>query len=165
MEIRQRVQEITVEDGWALIDILQVPDQPGIAAQIFGAIADSGLSVDMIVQNAGLQRKTDVSLTVREEDAGQAVTVLKGIQSQIEAKDIELKVQLAKVQLVGTGILSDPSYVGHLFSALADAEVNILCIGTSEVRISCLVDSTARHKAKRALGNTFRAEPRVNNPT
>ena len=158
MEIRQRVRDVTVEDGWAQIDVLQVPDRPGIAAQIFGKIAAAGLSVDMIVQNAGVHRNTDVSFTVREEEAQRAVDVLRGIQDEIGAQGIEAKAQLTKIQLVGTGILSDPSSVGRLFATLAEVGVNILCIGTSEVRISCLVDGKAKTKVPKALDAAFRVE-------
>ena len=158
MEIRQRVRDVAVEDGWALIRVLHVPDRPGIAAQIFGRVAAEGLSVDMILQNASVERSTDVSFTVRSTEVPRALRLMGEVQDQIGAKGVEAVEDLAKIQLVGTGILTDPSYLGNLFGTLAEADVNILCIGTSEVRISCLVEAPAKERALRALHKAFRTD-------
>ena len=158
MEIRQRVRDVTLEDGWALIRVLHVPDRPGIASQIFGPIAAAGLSVDMILQNASIERSTDVSFTVRSDQAPKALALLQETRKHIGGKAVEAVVNLTKIELVGTGILSDPSYIGRLFGTLADAKVNILCIGTSEVRISCLVESEAKERAREALHHAFQVE-------
>ena len=158
MEIRQRVREVAVEDGWALIRVLHVPDRPGIAAQIFGRLAAEGLSVDLILQNASVERSTDVSFTVMSTEAPRALRLMSETQDQFGAKGVEAVENLAKVQLVGTGILTDPSYLGNLFGALAEADVNILCIGTSEVRISCLVEAAAKDRALKALHKAFRID-------
>ena len=164
MEIRQRVREVAVEDGWALIKVDHVPDRPGIAAQICGRIAAEGLSVDMILQNASEERSTDLSFTVRSSDAPKALRALKQVQEQIGAKDLEAVEDLAKIQLVGSGILTDPTYVGRLFKTLADADVNILCIGTSEVRISVLVEAEAKERAREALHRAFKVDPVLPSP-
>ena len=157
MEIRQRVREVHTEDGWALVKVLRAPDQPGIAARIFAAIAEAGVSVDIILQNASVNRMTDVSFTVRQEDAARAVACLRDTVKDIGAAGVETRERLAKVQIVGTGILSDPTIVGHMFRALADAQVNILAIATSEIRISCLIAQEERGRAEKALRAAFEA--------
>lgn len=161
MEIRQRVREVTVNDGWALVRLNHVPDRPGVAALIFSKVAQAGISVEMILQNASVERSTDVSFTVRSENAAEALRLLKEAQADIGAKRIELIEDLAMVRLAGTGILTDPSYVGRMFRVLADARVNILAIGTSEVSISCLVEAAAREQAMRALNKAFQVDQAV----
>ena len=159
MEVRQRVREVVGEDGWALVRLTGVPDRPGVAALIFRAVADAGVSVDMILQNASVERVTDISFTLK---AGKEAPVLKALlrkQDEIGAAAIDSIQDLAVVQLVGTGILTDPSYVGHMFRVLADAGVNVLAIGTSEVRISCLIDSEDKNRALKALNEAFQADP------
>lgn len=155
MEIRQRVREVLLEDGSVLVKISRVPDRPGIAARIFGAIAAAGVPVDMILQNASVQRSTDISFTLKEEDLVKTKSVLEGIVKEIGAAGLEVRDEIVKVQVVGTGILSDPSYVGSMFRALASEQVNVLAIGTSEIRITCLVSKADRTKAGHALHAAF----------
>ncbi len=158
MEVRQRVREVVAENGWSLIKIIRVPDRPGIAAAIFGRLAEQGISVDMILQNASVERSTDLSFTVRQEDAARARACIEAIRGAIQAHDVEALEDLAKVQIVGTGILTDPSYVGRMFRALGDARVNILAIGTSEVKITCLIRAEDRQRARRALDAAFHVD-------
>lgn len=158
MEIRQRVREVVVDDGWALVRVEGVPDRPGIAAQVFGKVAAAGIPVDLILQNASVERSTDLSFTVRSEHAERVLGLLREVQAQIGAHGVEALDRLAMIQLVGTGILSDPSSIGRLFRVLADANVNILAIGTSEVRITCLVKSEARERARKALHQAFQPD-------
>ncbi len=155
MEVRQRVQAVVVEDGWSLLKVDRVPDKPGIAAKIFGAVADLGVSVDLILQNASVQRMTDLSFTVSQSDVARVVDALGPVCAEIGAAGVEALNDLTKIELVGTGILSDPAYVGRMFRVLADAEVNILAIGTSEIRISCLIEQAAQSRAKQALDKAF----------
>ena len=156
MEVRQRVRDIRLEDGWALVKLARVPDKPGIAALIFSPIATAGISVDLILQNASVDRLTDVSFTVRHEDVEGAVRRLEAIQDGVEAAGIETMDGLTKIELVGTGIVSAPAHISGLFSALGEAGVNVIAIGTSEVRISCLIEEKDRKKASKALHAAFR---------
>ena len=155
VEIRQRVRDVKVQDGWSLIKINNVPDQPGVAAQIFSKIAAAGVPIGLILQNASVERTTDVSFTVKTESSAAAMKSLQGTTQGIGAGKVEAVQGLAAVQIIGTGILTDPSYVGRIFRTLADAGVNILAIGTSEIRITILVQSQAAETARRALYRTF----------
>ncbi len=155
MEVRQRVSDIVVEEGWALIKLGRVPDKPGIAAQIFLTIANAHISVDLILQNASVDRMTDISFTVRRDDVESTVGCLEAIRDEVAVDSIEAMQRLTKVELVGTGIVSDPSYVGGLFKALGESQVNVIAIGTSEVRISCLIQQEDQKKAADALHGAF----------
>lgn len=155
MEIRQRVREVTVQDGWALIKVSGVPDQPGIAAQIFTKVADAGVPIGLVLQNASTERMSDVSFTVKDTDAATALQTMNDLRRNIGAAHIEAIRALAMVQIIGTGILTDPTYVGRIFRTLADADVNILAIGTSEIRITILVEEAAGKLARQALHRAF----------
>ncbi len=155
MEVRQRVREVVVDDGWALVKVTQVPDRPGVAAALFEKVAEEGLSVDLILQNASVERSTDMSFTVRQGDVAKARECALAVQETIQAKAVETLENLAKVQIVGTGILTDPTCVGRMFHALAEARVNVLAIGTSEIQITCLVHGEDQRKARRALDAAF----------
>lgn len=132
-----------------------VPDKPGIAAQVFGAVAKAGISVELILQNAGVNKVTDISFTVRQADAAATRRILESLKAAVGARKADSLERLAKVQVVGTGILNDPAYVGQMFKALGEAKVNILAIGTSEVRITCLVREADQSRAKSALNDAF----------
>ena len=151
MEVRQRVREVTTQDGWALIKVNRVPDQPGVAAQIFTKVAAAGVPIGLILQNASVERMTDVSFTVRAEDVSASLESLSTMRQAIGAGKVQALPDLAVVQIVGTGILTDPSYVGRIFTTMADAGVNILAVGTSEIRITILVDQEAVQTAQQAL--------------
>jgi aspartate kinase len=155
VEIRQRVQAVVVEDGWSMVKVDRVPDRPGIAAKIFAAVASVDVSVDLILQNASVERIVDLSFTVPQSDVARVMNALGPVSTEIEAAGVEALEDLTKVELVGTGILSDPAYVGRMFRVLADAKVNILAIGTSEIRITCLIEHAARSRAEKALNEAF----------
>jgi aspartate kinase len=155
LEIRQRVREVTINEGWALIKINGVPDQPGVAAQIFTKVAAAGVPVGLILQNASAERMTDVSITVRAEYAGAALEALEDTRGTIGAGSVEAVRGLATVEIVGTGILTDPTYVGRVFKTLADAGVNIQAIGTSEIRLTIVVTEEASRRAQQALHKAF----------
>lgn len=158
MEIRQRVREVSIEEGWALLKVNNVPDQPGVAAQIFTRVASDGVSIGLILQNAGVDRVTDVSFTVKAEDAAAAMAALEQTKGAIGARSVEAVTGLAAVSVVGTGILTDPSYLGRVFRTLADAGVNIVAIGTSEIRLTILVKDADKVKAQQSLHRAFQVE-------
>ena len=158
MEIRQRVREMKVQEGWCLIRINNVPDQPGVASQLFTKVAAKGVPIGLILQNASMERVTDVSFTVKEEHRSAALESLRDLQQTIRGGKIEAVSGLATVEIVGTGILTDPSYVGRIFRTLADAGVNILAIGTSEIRITVLVQASAASGAQSALYRAFKVD-------
>ena len=139
----------------AKITVEGVPDRPGIAAAIFRAVADEGIGVDMIVQNVSRDGRTDVSFTVPKDDLGHARTVMERVAPEVGAQRYTADDGIAKVSLVGAGMKSHPGVQADMFSALADAEINIEMISTSSIRITCVVRAADVDGAVRALHERF----------
>ena len=154
MEIRRRITAVVAEKPIAKITVRGVRDRPGVAAGLFEPLAASGISVDVIVQNAGEHGSTDMSFTVSQ---GQAQRAIEITQKSSPAKGSELVAGLnfAKVSIVGTGMQNTPGYAARMFKTLSDAGVNIEMISTSEVRITCIVDADMAEDAVRALHTAF----------
>ncbi len=158
MEIRNPVRGIAHDLKTNRITIASVPDQPGIAACIFQALADKNISVDIIVQNVSQSGVTDLSFTVADDDLNTAVATVQEVAQQIGAGGISTDQNVAKVSIVGTGIRSHPGYAARMFTALADANINIISITTSEIRITCLIERSKLEEAVRVLHKTFELE-------
>ena len=158
MEAKNPVRGIAHDTDVAKITVLGVPDRPGIAYQIFHALAEAAINVDIIVQNVSAQGVTDMSFTVNLADLAKAEKVLEPVISNTGAKDMTTSVDLAKVSIVGTGIRSHPGYADRMFGALAKEGINIVSITTSEIRITCLIDKADVQKAVQALHFAFELE-------
>jgi aspartate kinase len=139
----------------AKITVLGVPDNPGIAARIFRPLADEGVNIDMIVQNASEAGRTDVFFTLPKDDLRRAQSVLERIKDSIEARGIVTDTEIAKVSLVGAGMKSHPGVAADMFDALAGAGVNIEIISTSSIRVSCVIRRTDMEQAVRAVHAKF----------
>ncbi|HEX2275150.1 MAG TPA: ACT domain-containing protein, partial [Acidimicrobiales bacterium] len=122
-----------------MIRIRRVPDTPGIAAKIFGSLADEAINVDMIVQNVSEDGRTDVSFTMNEDDLGRSRSVIEHICNEIGAEGLSADADIGKVSLVGAGMRSHPGVAAGMFQALAEAGINLEMISTSSIRISCVV--------------------------
>ena len=134
----------------------RVPDLPGIAAQLFGALADAGVNVDIIVQSPSHEGRTDLGFTVAEEDAARAEEVARAAVERIGGGHVSRDTDIAKVSLVGAGMLSRPGVASRAFQALSDEGINIIAISTSEIKISCLVRRDEADLGLRALHRAFR---------
>jgi aspartate kinase len=155
MEERQRVRGIAEETNVAKITVVGVPDRPGIAAAIFEPLGAAGISVDLIVQNIGRSRHTDLTFSVAESDLKAAEKLVKVAAKTFGAKRVVSAAGIAKLSIVGTGMLGTPGIAGRMFRALADAGINIEMISTSEIRITCLVARDQVQKGVRVLHKTF----------
>ena len=158
MEQRNKVMGIAQDTDVARITIRGVPDRPGIAAALFQPLGDNGVSVDTIVQNASVERFTDLTFTVSRPDMNRAMEIVKPVAKEIGASEVMADTHLAKVSIVGAGMTSGTGYAGRMFRALFDAKVNIELITTSEIRITCLIDEAQVPKAVRALHKAFQLE-------
>ena len=157
-EIRDRVRGIATDGNVAKITVQGVVDRPGIAAGLFERLAAAGISVDVIVQNASIDGATDITFTVKLTDLDRAVEVVKEVARELEAREVVTAGNLAKVSIVGTGMQDTPGYASKMFRALADANINIEMITTSEIRITCIVDEGQVGDAARALHAAFQLE-------
>jgi aspartate kinase len=155
MEDRQRVRGIAEESNVAKITVVGVPDRPGIAAAIFEPLGAAGISVDVIVQNIGRSRRTDLTFSVAQSDLKAAEKLVKVAAKAIGATRVTSAGGIAKLSIVGTGMLGMPGIAGRMFRALADAGINIEMISTSEIRITCLVARDQVEKGVRILHKTF----------
>jgi len=150
------VSGIAHDKNQARLKINNVKDEPGIAAMIFNEIAKNNINVDMIVQNVSDDgRATDISFTVQRDDADKAYDVLKEISKKIDAGDVSLNKDVAKVSVVGVGMRSHPGVAAKMFDTLAKENINIRAISTSEIKISCLIDEKYTELAVRALHEAF----------
>ncbi len=157
------ISGVTHDTSEAKATILSVPDKPGVAARVFRALADSGVNVDMIVQNVSADGHTDMTFTLPKTDLAIAQPILDQLAKQIEVGGILYDSDIAKVSLVGAGMKSHPGVAADMFEALADAGINIEMITTSTIRISCVVRASNVDAAVRAIHEKFRlfAEERV----
>lgn len=155
MEVANKVRGVTYERGVARITLRAVPDRPGIAAAVFEPLAESNISVDTIVQNASAERLTDLSFTVDRSDLRAALEVTEGVAGTIGAGECVSHDNLGQVSIVGTGMQNAPGVAAVMFSALAEAGVNIEMITTSQIRITCVVDEAQVNDAVRTLHDAF----------
>ena len=140
----------------AKITVVGVPDRPGVAAAIFQAVADSQVNIDMIVQNiSAASGLTDISFTLPKSEGAQATAALQRIQAEVGFQAILFDDTIGKISLVGAGMRSHPGVSALLFAALAEANVNIEMISTSEIRISVVVRDTDLDNAVRAIHTAF----------
>lgn len=139
----------------AKISLIGVPDRPGIAAEIFGRLADHHIVVGMIIQNVGSDGLNDISFTVDRTEGDRALQVARETCKALGAKDVRIDTEVAKVSVVGVGIKSHAEVAARMFRALARKNINIESITTSEIRISCLIREDDIDKAVQAIHDEF----------
>ena len=146
---------VTHDRSQAKISILRVPDRPGIAAQVFGAIAGKNIVVDMIVQNISRDGYTDMSFTLPRGDHARAVAALEEVARSIGAQGVVHDERVAKVSIVGVGMRSHSGVAAKMFATLAKEGINIQMISTSEIAVSCVIEDKYAELAVRALHDAF----------
>ena len=158
MEVRNRVRSVAQDRNVAKITLIGVADKPGVAATVFEPLADAGVSVDTIVQNASVENLTDLSFTITRADLPKALDVVAPVAGAIGARGVTHDANMSKVSVVGTGMQNAPGYASRMFRTLADAGVNIEMITTSEIRITCIVAESQVNQAVQALHRAFDLE-------
>jgi aspartate kinase len=152
------VSGIAYNKNEAKITITRVVDQPGIAAKVFGRVAEAGIVVDMIVQNISQDGHTDISFTVPRGDFHKAMELVDGVAREIGADQILGDDQIAKVSIVGVGMRTHSGVAARMFAALAKENINIMMISTSEIKVSCVIGEEYTERAVRILHDTFDLE-------
>jgi len=158
MEVRNKVRGIAYDLDVAKITVVGVPDQPGIAASIFQPLAKAGISIDTIVQNASINKITDLTFTVAKSDLAGAMRVVKPIAKSIRARECASDAKLGKISIIGTGMQNTPGFAARMFDTLSQHNINIQLITTSEIRITCIIDEARVKDAVRALHRAFEVE-------
>jgi len=149
------VSGVTSSKNEARIAIRKVPDIPGIAARIFTPIAEAGIQVDLIIQSIQSGGKNDLTFTVPKGDMAKTMEIGRRIAAEIGAEEVLGDDSIAKISVVGVGMKNHSGVAARMFSTLAAENINIRLIGTSEIRISCVVDEKYAELAVRALHTAF----------
>ena len=155
MEDRIKVTGIAYTTNVAKITVRSLPDRPGIAASLFEPLASIGISVDTIVQNTSVDNTTDISFTVTRNDLPRAFAEVESVVGEMGAAGVVSDATLASVSIVGSGMQNTPGYASRMFRVLADGNINIDMITTSEIRISCVIKETHGAEAVRLLHRDF----------
>lgn len=149
------VSGITYNQGEAKITILRVPDKPGVASKIFSPITEANINVDMIIQNTSTDGYADLTFTVPKTDFKKALDIVKKTAKELNAADVITDTNISKISIVGAGMRSHAGVASKMFTALANVGINIMMISTSEIKISCVIDSKYTELAVRVLHDAF----------
>ena len=149
------VSGVTHNKDEARITLKKVPDQPGVAANIFTPISESGILVDMIIQNTRAGGKTDLTFTVPKAQFAKALEIEKKVAEEIGAQDVFGDKNIAKVSVIGVGMKNHSGVASIMFHTLAKENINIIMISTSEIRISCIIEEKYTELAVRVLHTAF----------
>lgn len=152
---RPVITAVTYDRGESKITIRNVPDRPGVAAKIFGYLAENNINIDMIIQNISAKGFTDISFTVSKEDTETAKTLSEQIATELGAGSVEVDRDIAKVSLIGAGMRTHPGVAAKMFSALADKGINIEMISTSPIKISVVIREEKVEEAVKAVHDAF----------
>ena len=156
MEIYRPVSGVTVDKNQARIAILKVPDRPGIAGEIFGALATQHISVDMIIQAFHQDRSVnDITFTIRRDDLEESQKIIEKVVKSIGAEGVLTDEDVAKLSVVGAKLMDQPDVASRMFTELGNQGVNIKMISTSDIRISCAISNSVADRALRAVHDLF----------
>lgn len=152
---RMLVNGVALDKKAARVSVMGLKDEPGIAFKVFNLLAKENINVDIILQSIGRENTKDISFTVDEDELEEAIQILEENKSRITASEIKYKKDVAKVSVVGAGMMSNPGVASIMFEALYGAGINIRMIATSEIRITVLVDEKDGERAVNACHEAF----------
>ncbi len=155
---QMKISGIAKDSNVARIAIEGVPDEPGISFKVFRALAKNKINVDIILQSVGRDNTNDISFTVAKSDADEAAEIMRGVAETLGAKKVSVDANVAKVSIVGAGMVSASGVAALMFEALYDAKINIKMISTSEIKVSVLIDADYADQAVQAIHNKFFAD-------
>lgn len=155
---KEVVSGVTYDRNQAKVTVVHVPDRPGIAARLFTPLSDENIPVDMIIQNASIDGFTDLTFTVARKDIRDVKRMVDKVSVEIGATGVEYDENISKVSIVGVGMKSHAGVASRMFTALASEGINILMISTSEIKISCVIESKYTELAVRVLHDAFGLE-------
>lgn len=158
VEKKNKVRGIAHDLDVAKITLQAIPDQPGVAGRVFTPLAEAGINVSTIVQNAGTDGLADVSFTVARGDLKRALAIVEPVAGELKARAVIPGDNLGKVSIVGSGIENSPGHAAAMFRTLAAAGINIEMITTSQIRITCVIDRGRVAEAVQALHLAFALE-------
>ena len=155
IETGTRVRAVVDNADIARITIEGIPDAPGLANALFEPLAAAGVNVDIIVQNLGHGGATDISFTVPRDDLDDGLEIVRAVADRVGASGVTWSDEVAKISIVGIGMQSTPGVAARMFRTLAENEINITSITTSEILVTCIIDQDRLEDAARALHTAF----------
>lgn len=158
MENAPVVSGVAYDYNVAKIGLFDVPDHPGVAKKIFKALSAQNLNVDMIIQSAMRNNVNDIGFTTTQDDLRKALLTIEAIQQEVGFRGYTHDEDVAKVSIVGAGMISHPGVAADMFEALADEDINLEMITTSEIKVSCVIKRTDTVKAVQALHKKFKLD-------
>ena len=160
MVINKPVAGVASDLSQVRIVVREIPDTPGEAATLFSYLAEENISVDMIIQSYARKstNTNDIAFTIGKEDLAKALAILDKVKEKLGAESVTTDDDIAKVSIIGAGMIDRPGIASTMFKTLADSDINIKMISTSEIKISCLIDKADADKAVKALHKVFNLE-------
>ena len=149
------ISGVTSDKDQAKVSLIGLPDTPGVAAEIFQALADASINIDMIIQNASQDGTADLSFTTAEKDLDKTIEIVSEIKEKTGFNNVNKDCNIAKVSVIGIGMKSHVGIASKAFRALADAEINIQMISTSEIKISCVIQEDQTENAVQIIHDAF----------
>lgn len=157
MEINKPVAGVAVDSTQVRVVVCDIPDTPGEAATLFSSLAKENISVDMIIQSYArkVSNTNDIAFTINKEDLEKTQEILENVKTTLKAGDVSFDDNIAKVSIIGAGMIDRPGIASTMFKTLADNNINIRMISTSEIKISCLINKEDAQKAIKSLHEVF----------
>ena len=155
---RMLISGVALDRNTARISVIGLKDQPGMAFKLFNMLAKENINVDVILQSIGRENSKDISFTVSRDEADAAVSILENNLSRVGGKSISCNREVAKVSIVGAGMMSNPGVAAKMFEALYNQNININMISTSEIRVTVLIHERDAERAANAVHDAFGLE-------
>ncbi len=152
---KEVVAGVTYDRDQAKITVVHVPDRPGVAARLITPLSEHNIVVDMIIQNASILGHTDLTFTVSRKDIREATRIVSEVAKEVGAEKVEIDDNVAKVSIIGVGMISHSGVAAKMFETLAHEGINIMMISTSEIKISCVVEAKYTELAVTVLHDAF----------
>jgi len=152
---RMLISGVAADKDTARISVIALKDEPGIAFKLFNLLAKNNINIDIILQSVGRDGTKDISFTVATDDAKDTIALIEDNKNRITAKKVELEAEVAKLSIVGAGMMSNPGVAAKMFEALYNVGVNIKMISTSEIRVTVLIDEKNTEKGLQAIHEAF----------
>jgi len=149
---------VTYDKDQAKITVVHVPDKPGVAAGLFMPLSERNISVDMIIQNASAEGYTDLTFTVSKKEMKEAQKIINAAAKAVGAKRVEVDDDVAKISIIGVGMVSHSGVAARMFKTMSNEGINIMMISTSEIKISCIIKRKYTELAVTALHDAFGLE-------
>ena len=155
---RMLVSGVAADKNTTRISVVGLQDKPGVAFRVFDALAKANINVDMILQSIGRDNSKDISFTIPRDMTDDALKALEDNKASLGMQDIKVKTTVAKVSVVGAGMMSNPGVAAKMFECLYNSNININMISTSEIRVTVLIDEVDVEKAMNAIHDSFGLE-------